>query len=114
MNKMSKYREGLMGMASCCLTAALLHYLALPIGVNVVVSAVAMGCCYALYWLFCLPYNRVRSLEEVGWRHKRHEKLWKQNIDFSRKHRKPGKYPQPFPNGWFVILGKKIKDGKRN
>lgn len=56
------------------------------------------------YWLWCIPMNRIRAVDEVGF-HQITEtgKRKKLAINRLRKSRKAGKMPPAFPNGWFVL-----------
>ncbi|XP_059093553.1 cholesterol 7-desaturase nvd-like isoform X1 [Tigriopus californicus] len=56
------------------------------------------------YWLWCIPMNRIRSVDEVGFNHILETgKRKKLAINRLRKTRKAGKMPPAFPNGWFVL-----------
>ncbi|XP_023325306.1 cholesterol 7-desaturase-like [Eurytemora carolleeae] len=59
-----------------------------------------------LFYVFCLPMNRIRQVEEVGFTHLKHGQFFKKNIKIARKLRKTGSSSKIFPNGWYVVLGK--------
>lgn len=66
------------------------------------------------YWLWCIPMNRIRAVDEVGF-HQITEtgKRKKLAINRLRKSRKAGKMPPAFPNGWFVLAeSRDIKPGQ--
>jgi len=70
---------------------------------NCLTISVSIFLLYALHWLFFVPLNRVRKLEDVGWRHLPAGRMRAEQVNRARRLRKVGKPPPPFPNGWFVL-----------
>lgn len=62
----------------------------------------------ALYWVWYIPMDRIRTVNDVGFSHLNHlgrrKKLW---INRMRKSRQNGKAPPVYPNGWFVVAESK-------
>ena len=58
---------------------------------------------YSVIYLWILPMNRVRTLDDdVGFAHIT-GKQKKGIINRLRKTRKTGKIPPPYPNGWYAL-----------
>lgn len=56
------------------------------------------------YYLWIVPMNRIRTLDDVGFAHlKLAPKIKAHRINQLRRGRKPGNPPPPFPNGWYVV-----------
>jgi cholesterol 7-dehydrogenase len=56
------------------------------------------------YYLWAVPMNRIRTLDEVGFAHLNlPPKVKRQRINQLKRSRKLGNPPPPFPNGWYVL-----------
>ena len=68
-----------------------------------IITIVVLGVSWMCRYLFILPMNRIRTLnDDIGFKHI-NGKLKKAAINRLRKSRKVGKIPPPFPNGWYVL-----------
>lgn len=64
---------------------------------------------YALYNLCFVPMNRIRKLDDVGYRHLGRNVT----IQGARRRKQLGNPPPPFPNGWFVLVeSRDLKKGQ--
>ena len=73
---------------------------------------------YSLVYLWILPMNRIRTLEDnVGFAHIRGKRK-KEAINRLRYTRNAGKIPPPLPNGWYAVAESRevriIKTGQAN
>ena len=68
-----------------------------------IITIVVLGVSRMCRYLFILPMNRIRTLnDDIGFKHI-NGKLKKAAINRLRKSRKVGKIPPPYPNGWYVL-----------
>lgn len=74
----------------------------------VVVTVTAALAIKVIHWLWCVPYNRVRLQDEVGYGHlmggKQGRKVKASQIRMAKRSRKVGDIPPPYPNGWYVLI----------
>jgi cholesterol 7-dehydrogenase len=56
------------------------------------------------YYLWFVPMNRIRTLDDVGFAHLNlPPKLKRQKMIQLKRSKKLGNPPPPFPNGWYVL-----------
>ena len=56
------------------------------------------------YYLWFVPMNRIRTLDDVGFAHLNlPPKLKRQKMIQLKRAKKLGNPPPPFPNGWYVL-----------
>ena len=56
------------------------------------------------YFLWFVPMNRIRTLDEVGFAHLNlPPKVKRQRMKQLKKSKQMGNPPPPFPNGWYVL-----------
>merc|ERR1719320_789676 len=71
---------------------------------NIVYGLISLNLLYFTYWVWICPMDRIRGIEEVGFRHLGSGRLKAAAVNRSRRKKKLGDQPPPFPNGWFVLL----------
>uniref|UniRef100_T1JNQ2 Rieske domain-containing protein n=1 Tax=Strigamia maritima TaxID=126957 RepID=T1JNQ2_STRMM len=81
--------------------------------ITILATALVIGICAGLYWLFFMPYIRVRDFHEVGYEYlkcesKRRNIKHRDLVNHVRSLKKLDSLPPPYPNGWFALA--EIKD----
>jgi len=75
---------------------------------NVIIAIIVVFVTAFLYYVFFLPYNRVKDLTSIGYSFLKEED--RRNVSLSmlveelRRRRKVGDLPPVYPNGWFALL----------
>ncbi|XP_023338216.1 cholesterol 7-desaturase [Eurytemora carolleeae] len=59
---------------------------------------------YLVHWLFLVPLDLNKKVEDVGWKYLPSGKLKAQEVNRIRKYREIGDTPPSYPNGWFGIV----------
>merc|ERR1719483_330185 len=80
---------------------------------NLIVGSLILIFVYFSYWLWICPMDRIRGVEDVGYRHLGSGRLKAEAINRARRLKELGNMPPPFPNGWFVLIeSRQLKPGQ--